>query len=106
MPKLVRPADQPEDLDAVVSVLGNRAKLAIIRYLAHHSPATRAAIAAATGLAAPTLGNYLLELEPTGIITTDTPPKRRRGRVLRYSLNATVLGELLDAMHSYILPEH
>ncbi len=102
MPRLIRPTDQPQELEHAVAVYGNRGRLAVLRYLAHHGPALRTDIQAATAIATPTLGSHLTVLEEAGAITADLPPQRRRGRTLHYQLHATRTRHLLDVMHDYI----
>lgn len=104
MPKLVRPADQPADLDAAVAVYGNRARLAILRYLATHGPALRVDIADATGTATPTLAAHLAELEKAGVVSVDLPAEQRRGRSARYAIEADTLRHLLTVMQGYVFP--
>lgn len=102
MPKLVRPEDQNAEIDRFISVFGNRARLSIIRYLQAHGPALRIDIAEALNIAKPTLGHHLAELEELGALTVDLPPERRRGRTVRYSINNSVVDELLQAPQHYI----
>lgn len=102
MPKLVRPADQPAELETAIAVYGNRARLAILRYLATHGPALRVDIAEATGTATPTLAAHLTELEKAGVVSVDFPVEQRRGRSVRYSIEANALRHLLSVMQGYV----
>lgn len=102
MPKLVRPSDQPEELEAFIAVFGNRARLSVIRFLQENGPSLRADIAEATGLANPTLGHHLSELERIGAVTADLPPDRRRGRSVRYAADKRALRQLITISQDYI----
>lgn len=102
MPKLVRPADQPAELETAIAVYGNRARLAILRYLAHHGPALRADIAEATGTVTPTLGAHLVELEKAGAVNVDLPVEKRRGRAVYYTIDPHTLRHLLSVMQGYV----
>lgn len=102
MPKLVQPSDQPPLLDDYISVFGNRARMAIIKYLQQNGSSLRAHIAEGTDLANPTLGHHLVELERIGAITGDLPMDERRGRTVRYDVNVKKIAELMQAAQHYI----
>lgn len=102
MPKYVRPADQPEQLNDFIAVFGNRARLSVVRFLQENGPSLRIDIADATEIANPTLGHHLSELEALGVINADLPPARRRGRTVHYSANEKAIRELMIAPQTYI----
>lgn len=105
MPKLVRPADQPEQLEHFIAVFGNRARMSVVRFLEKNGPSLRVDIAEATGIANPTLGNHLAELERIGVVEADLPVERRRGRTIRYSVSEKALRSLMSAPEAYIFNE-
>lgn len=102
MPKIVRPSDQPEIMDAYISAFGNRARITIIKYLQTNGPSLRIDIAKETDLPNPTLGHHLSELERVGVVKGDLPPEMRRGRTMRYSLDPQRIAELLAVPGDYI----
>ena len=103
MPKLVRPADQPEQLEHFIAVFGNRARMSVVRFLEKNGPSLRVDIAEATGIANPTLGNHLAELERIGVVEADLPVER--GRTIRYSVSEKALRSLMSAPEAYIFNE-
>lgn len=105
MPKLVRPADQPERLESFIHVFGNRARMSIIRFLLDNGPALRVDIAEATRLSTPTLAGHLTELERVGVVHVDLPPEQRRGRSLRYEADGEALRTLLQVPSAYIFED-
>lgn len=107
MPKIVRPSDQPERLEAFIAVFGNRARLSVVRFLQENGPSLRADIAETTGIANPTLGHHLSELERIGAVSADLSPERRRGRSVRYAANEDALRQLIAVSEDYLfsIPE-
>ena len=71
MPKLVRPSDQPPQLDDYISVFGNRARMTIIKFLQENGPSLRNEICTGTDMANPTLGTHLVELERIAVISSE-----------------------------------
>lgn len=102
MPKLVRPSDQPPQLDDYISVFGNRARMTIIKYLQQNGPSLRLHIAEGTDMANPTLGHHLVELERIGVISGDLPMEERRGRTVRYNVEVKKIAELMQAAQHYL----
>lgn len=103
MPKLVTPEEQPEAVTRFISVWGNSARTTILHFLRTHGPSMRVDIAEATKLAKPTLGHHLAELVDLGIVETDLPPERRRGRSAYYSINNEKMTEMVEAWKKYAL---
>ena len=102
MPKLVRPSDQPPQLDDYISVFGNRARMTIIKFLQENGPSLRNEICTGTDMANPTLGTHLVELERIGVISGDLPQEMRRGRTVRYGVEVKKISELMTAAQIYI----
>ena len=104
MPHITQPADadwSPE-IEAAVATFGNRARNEILRYLAHHSPATRGDIVAAVSSEAPSVAKHLIILEEAGVITADREPGQRHGRAPRYSTNKARVREKLADQRRYL----
>jgi ArsR family transcriptional regulator len=105
MPKLVRPEDQPADVDAAISAFGNRARSTILRYLTSRGDrgALRADIAEDTHMAIPTLSKHLRALEDLGVVHGNIDPDHRRGRSVAYRANTQRIQQLLAAHQDYML---
>lgn len=107
MPHITQPddAEWSPEIEAAVATFGNRARNEILRYLAHHSPATRGDIVAAVSSEAPSVAKHLIILEETGVITADREPGQRHGRAPRYSTNKARIRELMAAHRRYLLDQ-
>jgi DNA-binding transcriptional ArsR family regulator len=81
MPRYARPA-QSSLVEEAIEVLGNRARLAVVRYLLGSGPAPRGEIAAALGVSGATVYNQLRLLAQHGIAHTE-PPEAIHSRGLR-----------------------
>lgn len=105
MPHITQPEDAQwsPDIEAAVATFGNRARNEILRYLAHHSPATRGDIVAAVSSEAPSVAKHLLVLEEAGVIKADVEPGQRHGKAPRYSTNKARIRELMAAHRRYLL---
>ena len=82
MPHITQPDDDKwsPEIEAAVATFGNRARNEILRYLAHHSPATRGDIVAAVSSEAPSVAKHLIVLEETGVIKVDVDPIQAPGQ--------------------------
>lgn len=94
MPKVARPTDD-DSATLPLSLIGNEAKVGIIRFLRANPNSTRQPIAEGLGITAATVSAYLAELEEARVILAD-PPKgvRGRGDVPAYRVNSAVITEL------------
>lgn len=91
------------DLDVAISVMGNRNKMLVLRFLYQHGASPRVAIEKATDIQGPTLSLNLRQLEEAGVVASDLPPgESRRGRVLTYSLNRDRLRQLSALWVSFV----
>ena len=76
MPRYVTPIGG-ERAEGAISVLGNGIKAGIIRYLRQHPNVTKKPISDGLGVPAPTLSEYLRELEEAGLLLADPPRESR-----------------------------
>lgn len=76
MPRYVKPVGG-ERAEEAIGVFGNGVKAGIIRYLRQHPNATRKPISDGLGVPAPTLAEYLRELEEGGLLLADPPRESR-----------------------------
>ncbi|MFB8385592.1 winged helix-turn-helix transcriptional regulator [Microbacterium sp. NPDC055910] len=94
MPKIARPTD---DDTAVLplSLLGNEAKVGIIRFLRANPNSTRQRIADGLGITVATVSSYLAEFESAGVLLAN-PSKgiRKRGDIPAYRVNSAIVTEL------------
>ena len=105
MPHITQPegAEWSPEIEAAIASFGNRARNEILRYLAHHSPATRGDIVAAVSSEAPSVAKHLIILEEAGVISADLEPGQRHGKAPRYSSNKARIRELMAVHRRYLL---
>lgn len=94
MPKVARPTDD-DSATLPLSLIGNEAKVGIIRFLRANPWSTRQRIADGLGITAATVSVYLAEFEDARVIVAD-PPKATRGPgvVPAYRINSSVVTEM------------
>ncbi|ONI65403.1 hypothetical protein ALI44B_00140 [Leifsonia sp. ALI-44-B] len=91
MPRYVRPL-AGGDLEAVIEVLGNRVRVAILGYLRHRGPSTRKEIVDGLAVSTPTITDHLRVLVEHEAIVTDPPLElRKRGQAVTYDINPPVV---------------
>jgi DNA-binding transcriptional ArsR family regulator len=91
MPRYVRP-NAGGDLEAVIEVLGNRVRVAILGYLRRCGPSTRKEIVDGLEVSTPTITDHLRVLVDHDAIVTDPPLEmRRRGQAVTYDINPPVV---------------
>ena len=104
MPRLIQP-DHPQEVEAAIEVLGNRAHAAILRYLHQNGPCTTGEILKGIvldgnkKLTRPSLQHHLEALEATGAVTADSPAGQRHGKRVKYKAN-------IDAVEFGMLPAY
>jgi DNA-binding transcriptional ArsR family regulator len=108
MPRLIQP-NHPQEVEAAIEVLGNRAHAAILRYLHQKGPCTTGEILKGIilvgnkKLTRPSLQHHLEALEAAGAVTADSPSGERRGKRVKYEANIDGVGfELLPAYINYL----
>lgn len=96
MPRLVRlSTDAPTE--AAIDSFGNRARVAILGYLADHGPSTRGEMSDALGIAPATMTNHLRALIGHQLITA-SPAESRRGQRPRYDIDPVRVLELYEVL--------
>jgi DNA-binding transcriptional ArsR family regulator len=108
MPRLIQP-NHPQEVEAAIEVLGNRAHAAILRYLHQKGPCTTGEILNGIilngnkKLTRPSLQHHLEALEATGAVTVDFPVGQRHGKRVKYEANIDAVEfELLPAYVNYL----
>lgn len=103
MPQPARP-DLPPQVEEAIAVLGNRVRVAILRALVAHGPATKAELHRRLGGSDANLHHHLTALERSGALTADPSRSDEPGPVTRrYHLDQARLRVLLDALSGGIL---
>lgn len=108
MPRLIQP-NHPQEVEAAIEVLGNRAHAAILRHLHQAGPSTTGEILRGIvldgdkKLTRPSLQHHLEALESTGAVTADCPPGQRHGKRVKYEANIDAVEfEMLPAYVNYL----
>lgn len=103
MPRYAKPPMPPE-VEAIIDVIGNHVREAIVRHLALAGPSTAAEICEALGVATRGLiHQHLRALRDAGLVESDIPPEQRRGRrPLRWTINHRQLDQHLDRLRDYL----
>lgn len=87
VPRLTRPTGMPEEIALVVEVMSNAVRTEILRVLAQ-KPLTAVEISQLTGVVHSSIHRHLVLLEDAGLVHTDHEPHRRRGREIRWTVDA------------------
>lgn len=108
MPRLIQP-NHPQEIEAAIEILGNRAHAAILRHLSHVGPCTTGEILRGLTLddgkklTRPSLQHHLEALEMAGGISADHPVGRRHGRRVKYTANIdNIEFDLIPAFVRYL----
>lgn len=80
VPRLTTPPQMPPEVVRLIDAIGNHTRTEILRLLSQQ-PMTAVDLAAALEVAHSSVNRSLAKLETAGLVTADTPPGRRRGRV-------------------------
>lgn len=92
MPRLIQP-NHPQEIEAAIEILGNRAHVAILRHLSQVGPSTTGEILKGLTLgdgkklSRPSLQHHLEALEMAGGISANHPAGQRHGRRVKYAAN-------------------
>lgn len=90
MPRLIQP-NHPQEIEAAIEILGNRAHAVILRHLSQVGPSTAGEILKGVTLrdgkklTRPSLQHHLEALELAGAIYADYPVGQRHGRRVKYT---------------------
>ena len=108
MPRLIQPS-HPQEVEAIIEILGNRAHAAILRHLYQAGPSTTGEILSGIvleggkKLTRPSLQHHLEALEGAGAVTADHPRGQRHGKRVKYEANIDAVEfEMLPAYVSYL----
>lgn len=99
---LTDPTDLTPSLDALAS-LAKLPAAKIVRYLVEHPNSYYGQIQEATEIPTASVTRYLLDLEANGIVAGDLPLDGRRGRSVRYSVQADYITATLERIRAELL---
>lgn len=105
MPRYAIPPDMPPEVEAIIDVIGNRAREAIVRHLALHGPAPTVTLQDVAGTGRAATVRHLRTLEAAGLVRADIPAEHRSGHTPTWHLNRAELERHLAALRSYLLGE-
>lgn len=101
MPNLLRPK-MPLDVEAAVSLIGNRARADILHNLSALGPSTVGRLHSALDISRPSLNRHLDVLSRAGLVQTDPPAGLRHGKNVVYAIHRTRVRELVQAYAAFI----
>lgn len=90
MPRLFQPVSRPDDLTYALRVFSPPSRILILVELMKEGPLLRADLIDRLGMGSVLVGRTLGDLEDLGIVEADLPPGKRRGRSVKYSVNAAI----------------
>ncbi|MCM3662519.1 helix-turn-helix domain-containing protein [Georgenia satyanarayanai] len=104
MPRYVAPPGMPPEVEAIIDVIGNRARAAIIRELVGQGPLTAPELSAVAGASVSAANRHLRELEASGLVTADVEAgqRRGRGRVPTWHVNPDVVHTYIERLRAYL----
>lgn len=105
MPNYALPPHMQSDVSMAVEIFGNKARVAILGYLAGLGPGekqTRGKIVEATLLEPVLVGRHLVALEESGVVTVDQPTGDRRGTRPKYWLNRDRTEEIYAVLGAHL----
>jgi DNA-binding transcriptional ArsR family regulator len=101
MPSLIRPKLPPE-VEAAISLMGNRARVDILRHLSMLGPSTIGRLQTAVDISRPSLNRHLDFLAEAGLVQTDPPAGMRHGKDVVYTVQPDRVRELTQEYTSYV----
>jgi DNA-binding transcriptional ArsR family regulator len=101
MPSLIRPKLPPE-VEAAISLMGNRARVDILRHLSMLGPSTIGRLQTAADISRPSLNRHLDFLAEAGLVQTDPPAGMRHGKDVVYMVQPDRVRELTQEYTSYV----
>lgn len=87
------PGDMPEEVLAVIDIIGNNVRTEIVRRLAQHA-LTAGDLAEQIDVHHGSVHRHLVLLEQHGLITTDVDAGRRRGQTVLWRTDVVKVAEL------------
>lgn len=100
VPKLSSPREMPEEIAAVVAVIGNQARTAILHRLSIQ-PMTALDLAADLEVAHSSVHRNLYALERLGLVASNTPAGDRVGKTVVWSAVPEKIRALSEQWSSY-----
>ena len=101
MPSLIRPK-LPPAVEMAISLMGNRARVDILRHLSILGPSTIGRLQASVEISRPSLNRHLDFLSKAGLVQTDPPAGMRHGKGVVYSVKSARVRELTQEYTSYV----
>jgi DNA-binding transcriptional ArsR family regulator len=101
MPSLIRPKMPPE-VELAISLMGNRARVDILRCLSLLGPSTIGRLHAAMDISRPSLNRHLDFLAKEGLLKTDPPAGMRHGKDVVYTVQSARVRELTQGYANYV----
>lgn len=101
MPSLIRPKMPPE-VEVAVSLMGNRARVNILRRLSMLGPSTIGRLQGAVDMSRPSLNRHLDLLAKAGLVQADPPAGMRHGKDVVYMVHSARVRELTQEFTSYV----
>jgi DNA-binding HxlR family transcriptional regulator len=101
MPSLIRPKLPPE-VEMAISLMGNRARVNILRHLSMLGPSTIGRLQAAVEIGRPSLNRHLDFLAKAGLVQTDPPAGMRHGKDVVYMVQSARVRGLTQEYTNYV----
>lgn len=101
MPRLIRPKLPPE-VEMGISLMGNRARVDILRRLSMLGPSTIGRLQTVLDISRPSLNRHLDFLAKAGLVHTDPPAGMRHGKDVVYKVQSDKVREVTRACARYI----
>lgn len=101
MPRLIRPKLPPE-VELGISLMGNRARVDILRRLSMLGPSTIGQLQTVLDISRPSLNRHLDFLSNAGLVQTDPPAGMRHGKDVIYTVQSDRVRELTQYCAAYV----
>lgn len=92
----------PQDVEAAVSLIGNRARTDILHNLSKLGPSTVGRLHSAMDISRPSLNRHLDVLAKAGLIQTDPPEGLRHGKSVVYAIQRSRVRELVAGYAAFV----
>lgn len=102
MPRLIQPPAMPQEVEAIIETIGNRARAQVLHELATQGQATAPELAHHLGSNRATTGAHLKALEAAGLVRADIPEGQRQGRAVRWTIDAERVDHYLRELGNYL----
>ena len=102
MPRLIQPPAMPQEVEAIIETIGNRARAQVLHELATRGQATAPELARLLGSNRARIGAHLKALEVAGLVRADISEGQRQGRTVRWSLDPACVEEHVRRLGDYL----